>query len=242
MFLSPGFYSKLARGMQVLVTHKHCLRHLNLSFSQEGEDLVLHRHLNYKASGFYVDVGAHHPYRFSNTFKFYLKGWRGINIDPLPGSMALFNKKRPGDTNLEIGISGNDSEELTYYMFNEPTLNTFDGSLVKRAEEGNYQLVKTVGIKTYRLATVLDQHLQQGQAIDFLTIDVEGFDLNVLQSNNWNKYRPYLVVAESYGTNLEEDLTSPVSSFLGSNNYQLIAKTANSLIYKDQAAQTTKIL
>ncbi|RYG33949.1 MAG: FkbM family methyltransferase [Chitinophagaceae bacterium] len=234
MFFSRHLYGKFVRGKQVLLAHRKCLQHLNLSFSQEGEDLVLHRHFNYKPSGFYVDVGAHHPYRFSNTFKFYLKGWRGINIDPLPGSMKLFDEKRPKDINLEIGISENDGETLNYYMFDEPTLNTFDPSLVQRAEGENYRLEKTVTVKTVRLSSVLDQHLRQDQPIDFLTIDVEGFDLYVLRSNNWDKYRPAIVIAESYGTRLEDDLMSPVSKFLATKNYQLVSKTANSLFYKDQ--------
>ena len=77
---------------------------VNLSFSQEGEDLVLYRLLGHQTKGVYVDVGAHHPYRFSNTFKFYLLGWSGINIDPLPGSKQLLDEKRPRDINLEAGI------------------------------------------------------------------------------------------------------------------------------------------
>ena len=64
------------------------------SYSQEGEDLVLRKIFKKQDKGFYVDVGAHHPKRFSNTFLLYKKGWNGINIDATPGSMKLFNKFR----------------------------------------------------------------------------------------------------------------------------------------------------
>jgi hypothetical protein len=72
------------------------------SWSQEGEDLILARIFGDKPDGFYVDVGAHHPKRFSNTYYFYRRGWRGINIDAMPGSMLAFNRLRPSDINIEL--------------------------------------------------------------------------------------------------------------------------------------------
>ncbi len=72
-----------------------------LSYSQEGEDLILQRFFETKENGFYIDVGAHNPTRFSNTFIFYLKGWRGINIEPTPGSKTAFDSVRPKDLNIE---------------------------------------------------------------------------------------------------------------------------------------------
>ncbi|MFT7246563.1 MAG: hypothetical protein ACI82A_003940, partial [Candidatus Azotimanducaceae bacterium] len=72
----------------------------NRSWSQEGEDQILRRIFEQQSTGFYVDVGAHHPKRFSNTFLFYKLGWQGINIDAMPGSMALFNRERSRDLNL----------------------------------------------------------------------------------------------------------------------------------------------
>ena len=73
----------------------------NICYSQNGEDLILNRFLENKKNGFYIDIGAHHPIRFSNTYLFYKKGWRGINIDAMPGSMDLFNKIRSRDINIE---------------------------------------------------------------------------------------------------------------------------------------------
>src|SRR4051794_10306733 len=71
------------------------------SYSQEGEDMVLRRVFNNKRGGFFVDVGAHHPRMYSNTYYFYLRDWRGINIDAMPGGMAAFDRMRPGDINVE---------------------------------------------------------------------------------------------------------------------------------------------
>jgi hypothetical protein len=88
-------------------------------------------YFNRGKKGFYVDVGAHHPLRFSNTYLFYKKGWRGINIDATPGSMKLFNKIRPEDTNIESPVS-NTHRKMSYYIFDEPALNSFSSKLSKK--------------------------------------------------------------------------------------------------------------
>ncbi|MCP2732462.1 FkbM family methyltransferase, partial [Symplocastrum sp. BBK-W-15] len=126
-----NIYNRLKNGFQVaafpekfyLYPKEPYLYH-NLSYSQEGEDMIISRFFEGKKQGFYVDVGAHHPQRFSNTYRFYLQGWRGINIDAMPGSMEIFNKIRANDINLEISIS-DCNQILTYYEFNEPALNGF---------------------------------------------------------------------------------------------------------------------
>lgn len=75
------------------------------SYALQGEDLILREMLHSAQKGFYVDVGAHHPFRFSNTYYFYKRGWSGINIDAMPNSMALFKRFRPRDINIECGVS-----------------------------------------------------------------------------------------------------------------------------------------
>ena len=206
---------------------------VNLSFSQEGEDLVLNRLMQDKANGFFVDVGAHHPLRFSNTYKFYLQGWKGINIDPLPNSMQLFNKIRTRDINLEIAILENPSSDMTYYMFDEPALNTFDKELAtERNDKTPYHLVNQVIVPCYKLSDILEKHLPKGQFIDFLSIDVEGMDLEVLKSNDWAKFKPQYVVIESLFSQVKEDLNSKVNQFLMDRDYALVSKTASTLIYK----------
>lgn len=115
--LNQGFQAVL-KPSKLYVYPRFEYSHHNLSFSQEGEDMILRKLLDRKTTGFYIDVGAHHPQRFSNTYFFYLKGWSGINIDPIPGRMKLFNQLRNRDINLEIGISES-KKSLTYYIFNE---------------------------------------------------------------------------------------------------------------------------
>jgi len=201
------------------------------SYSQEGEDLILQRIFEYKNVGFYIDVGAYHPFRFSNTYLFYLKGWRGINIDPTPGSMKLFNKFRKRDINLEVGISEKEGV-LAYYIFNEPALNTFDENLAKKRDgEKGYYIIKELSIKVYPLSKILEEYLPEGQKIDFLTIDVEGKDFEVLKSNDWSRFRPKVVLVEILSSSIEEVFESPIYIFMKENGYSFFAKTFNTCFF-----------
>ena len=204
----------------------------NSSFAQEGEDKLLLRYIGKKEKGFYIDIGAHHPIRFSNTYLFYLKGWKGINIDAMPGSMRIFQDLRPNDINLEIPIS-NERELLKYHIFNETALNTFSEKEAEKMDgHGVYKIVKKVELETLPLSSVLDQYLPRNTAIDFLSIDVEGLDFQVLKSNNWEKYKPYFILIEELNHSVDEIMNNEIYNYLKELNYHFIAKTANTLFFK----------
>jgi len=204
----------------------------DLYCSQEGEDILLKRILKKNGKGFYVDIGALDPFRFSTTFHFYLQGWKGINIDPLPGTETLFNKIRTRDVNLEIAIS--DSEKtLNYYRFTEPAFNTFTETRVSDVLlKSQIKLIETLQIKTYRLETILDKYLPPNTVIDFLNIDVEGHEMYVLESNNWNKYNPRIILVEHLDMEFEEIFTNPLYLYLKEKNYKLLAKTKFTLFFE----------
>lgn len=209
------------------------------SYSQEGEDRVLSsllfkmyggKHIN---NGFYVDVGAHHPYRFSNTCLFYRQGWRGINIDAMPGSMSEFQKIRPRDINLECGV-GRKAETLKFFVFNEPALNTFDESLAKARCNGLWKIKATMDVPILPLSEILNKYLPHGQSIDFLSVDVEGFDLDVLQSNDWEKYRPLVVLVETFGLSIGDLKLDSLTEYLNSLGYIEYSKTVNTTFFVDE--------
>lgn len=211
-------------------------KYSRLSYAQEGEDLLLDRIFGTKKNGFYVDVGAHHPRKFSNTYIFYKKGWRGINIDVLPGSMDAFKKERPEDINLEIGISDTD-EELEYFMFNQPAINTFSHIEAERKLKfDRYHLVEKRTIRTKSLKDVLSSYLSNNQKIDFMSIDVEGLDLQVIRSNDWAKYRPSIILIEDLAHCELPDypIKSKLYEELVNNDYELFAKTYNTLFFKSK--------
>lgn len=204
-----------------------------LSYSQEGEDKILERYFQEKDKGFYIDVGAHHPIRFSNTYKFYLKGWRGINIDAMPGSMKLFDKIRPYDINIEAAIS--DKEEiLTYYAFNESALNGFS-SEIANLRDGNdgYKIVFKKPIRAQKLSSILEKKLPEQEKIDFLSIDVEGLDLEVLKSNDWERYRPKILLVEVLDFDPSNMEANKTISYLDKVGYRFLAKTNNTVFFID---------
>ncbi len=219
------------------INQAYLLPHKNFSYSQEGEDIVLKRFFDKQESGFYVDVGAHHPIRFSNTYLFYKKGWHGINIDAMPGSMRAFKRWRKRDINLETPVALTNGE-LTCYSFNEPALNTFSKELAGQMESlPDYHLIKTEKLVTMPLSTILDTHLPSGQNIDFMSIDVEGLDLDVLKSNNWNKYRPRFLLVEQLEFSINNLSKDETYNFVTGLNYDLVARTYNTSFFIDNTTR-----
>lgn len=237
-FIRKILNSILPKSFDSLRSQISYLRYRKISFAQEGEDLILERAIGSKNQGFYVDVGAHHPIRFSNTYSFYKKGWRGINIDPMPKSMKLFNLFRGRDINLEIGVSATESI-IDYYVFNEPALNGFSKELSEQRESKKYYVKQIIPIKTYPLKSILELNLPAGQKIDFLSIDVEGLDLEVLKSNDWQKYRPTFVLVEVLGRNLVSVIDNEVTKYLEGIGYRLESKLFNTCFFKDITSESS---
>lgn len=201
------------------------------SFSQEGEDILIEGLFSDLAQGCYVDVGCHHPYRFSNTYRLYRKGWSGLCIDPLPGTCEAFTRSRPRDTVVEVGVSL-EPGELEYFMFNEPALNTFDEELAQeQAQRDGYHVERRILCVTRPLRQLLSES-GLGR-VDFLTIDVEGMDLEVLQSNDWQRWRPRVVLVECLAASLDEIGRDPVYRFMRGIGYSAMHKPGRSIIYVD---------
>jgi FkbM family methyltransferase len=226
----PGPVRRAMRRVQGLVSDTYAVR----SYSQEGEDMILRRIFERRAGGFYVDIGAHHPRRFSNTFFFYKRGWRGINVDATPGSMTAFRRQRPRDVNVEAAVS-RDGRELTLKVYDEPALNTLNegggGADVQVAE--GYQVVAERRLATTRLADILRQHLPPGQAITFMSVDVEGMDLEVLEGNDWGRFRPEVVLVECVGRGITDVAENATARFLQGQGYEPIAKTMYTFFFRD---------
>lgn len=224
--------SKIKRVLRSILESLYFIEKQTVCFSQEGEDLILEEFFHETTKGFYVDIGAYHPTRFSNTYLFYSKGWTGINIDARPGSMKSFNKKRPNDINLEVAI-GSEQKMLTYYMFDEPGLNGFSKEISEDRDKNTpYKMIKSLDVQLERLETVLDKYMPIETKINFMSIDVEGLDLDVLKSNNWIKYIPKMILIETSVVSNGLAIGSPIDIFLNEKGYELIAKTYRTSFYK----------
>ena len=203
------------------------------SYSQEGEDMILRRIFDKVKTGFYIDVGAYHPKKYSNTYYFYKLGWRGINIDAMPESMEKFKNIRPRDINIEVPISSK-KQILTYYAFNEPALNSFNKEIsYERNGKDGYKIIFEKDIETATLSEVIEKNIPSNiKEISFLSIDVETLDFDVLQSNNWEKYRPLVVLIEDIFFDINNLASSNIYNYLKERGYDFFAKTVNTHFFK----------
>jgi FkbM family methyltransferase len=196
----------------------------NISFSKSGDDLQIMKLINQSTPGTYVDIGCWHPIKASNSYFFSLRKWKGICIDPNPELEKLYNKFRPNDVFINCAVGETDAD-LNYYMLsdNNSSMNTLNLDFLKK-HDLEKDIKKTITIPTFSLKDILDKNISENERIDFFDVDVEGFDLEVLQSNDWNKYRPKVVVTET-DIALKKDVVSEITSYLESVNYRLVGKT-----------------
>jgi FkbM family methyltransferase len=200
----------------------------NFVAPQEGENIILERIFAKKSKGFYIDVGAHHPVRFSNTLNLYQRGWTGINIEPNQEPIKIFRKLRSRDLNLNIAVSTK-KNTCNYYKFKDPALNTTDINIYRMRKRQGYRCTETSIVQTQTLNEILLQNCKK--KIDLLKIDVEGNELDVLKSNNWDKFTPNVIICELINVNLEKLSKNKVYKFLKSKNYLLYCKLLQNAIF-----------
>lgn len=202
-----------------------------IAYSQEGEAAILDRLFDYRSTGFYVDVGACHPKRFSNTYACYRRGWRGVNIEPTPGAQALFERWRPRDIFQPCAIA-RQAGQRRFFLFEEPALNTFDEALAEEYGRSGYRLSGTRDVEVRPLASVL-AGCGIDVPIDFMSVDVEESEMEVLDSNDWERFRPRILLMEILGFDLQAPGSHPVHDRVQALGYRMIAKTFNTVIYRD---------
>ena len=204
-------------------------------YSQDGEDVILRSFYEYqKDKGFYIDIGAYHPFGLSNTQLFYEIGWRGINIDARPDSMKLFRKVRKRDVNLEMGVSDKEGE-LEYFSFECANINSFDKRTSEEWINNGYKLKEIQKIKVFPINSILEKYVPEGQKISFISMDVEGFEERIIKSLDFKKFAPeYFLIEElDYVENdFMEYRTSLIYNLLKDKGYIVIAKTKRTVIFK----------
>jgi FkbM family methyltransferase len=204
--------------------------HSRFYFSQEGEDILLARLFADQATGYYVDIGSHHPRRFSNSYWAYQRGWRGINIDAAPGSSIAFNRVRPRDTNIEACIAETDGR-VEFFLFRETALNTSGWARKDAMELATGSKGRRVLVSAKRLEDLLYNHMPEGDSvIDFMSIDVEGSEMAVLRSNDWVRYRPRVIVIEVLGKVLDNVDESVEVRFLREHGYVPVSMLYHSVV------------
>jgi FkbM family methyltransferase len=200
-----------------------------VSYSQTGEDIIVDFIIGAKKikEFTYLDIGANHPVKFNNTYKFYEAGYKGVCIEPDPYVYAILSKKRPRDICLNIGIAGYETVEAELYIMNYPGLNTFskeEAAAHEKYGHGKIREIMNVPLKT--IEQVIDENFS-GKSPVFISLDAEGLDEAILKSFPFHKYRPAIFCIETvhYTEDASSEKRMEIFSLLQANGYKAFADT-----------------
>jgi FkbM family methyltransferase len=182
------------------------------TFSQHGEDLLVEQLLGRRRGGFYIDIGASHPFRISNTYLLYRRGWSGISVEPIPSLGRLHRRWRPRDTLVPAAI-GPEAGKLTFFEMLPSVLSTLDPTTAERyTAEGKARILKTYSIRVITPMQFFREHVAE-RTIDFLSMDIEGLDLRTLHTIDLMVVRPRLLCVELNDASETEALVSHLNTF-----------------------------
>ena len=198
------------------------------SYSQDYEDLFLKNYFNTRGKGFYIDLGSHHPKRFSNTYLLYKKGWNGINIDASKLSITLFNFLRPRDKNF-CAVIYTSNDPVIFYEFNESALNgILSFQRVSKLVDIGFEVKRQKVIKPVTIQNIIEKFNLFEKQIDLLKIDLEGLDFEILKNLTLSKLDIELLMIEK--SSKEENIE--ILKFLELNSYKIIHESNRNFIFK----------
>ncbi len=199
-------------------------KHGHFSFSQCGEDLTcanLLQSLEHKGNVSYIDIGCFHPIKFSNTYYFYCRGGSGLVVDFNKSYQEDYQRIRPLDKFICAVVSNGESP-VHVREHSRPN----DRILEDTTQDS------TRVVNTRTLENIISENWPAGKEIGFLDIDCEGHDLSVLASNNWEKYRPWVVCVEDFGASLTGK--TPIYDFMTANGYLQVSNVRMASFYVDR--------
>ena len=202
---------KFSRALKLFTRHGS----LRVRFSQYGEDTIIRKHFN-KSEGFYIDVGAHHPFRQSNTASLWLQGWQGVNVDANSESVEVFKKVRPNDSNVWSAIVSEDFAENNRFVdfYTSKSIDLCATASAELAADRGASLVKPVPCTSLdKIITLMRLRRAQDR---FSNIDIEGLDEVAIESiAKWGSF-PTMIAIETY--------VETISDVLGTSTYKLLLK------------------
>ena len=198
------------------------------SFSQHGEDTYVLRHLG--PTGTYVDVGANDPHRLSNTYALYRSGWRGVTVDPIRSLVSRHKQLRPQDIQVLAGVGARGGGVSKFHELDPHVLSTFDqGTAEAYIAAGIARRLCTYDVPILTLSSIIDgANIKQ---VDLLTVDVEGYEYQVLAGLDFSRHRPRIMIIEALspvGYSAEAD---SVRALLKSNDYHLVDTLGANAVY-----------
>lgn len=213
------------------------------SYSQCGEDLVIDFLL--WALGVhlpsYLDIGANHPRYLSNTYYFYRKGARGVLVEPNPQLADLIRRVRPRDVCANVAVGAASKPPLDFYILNPAGLSTFDGDDARKHEADKVaKIERVIPTPVVAINDLIAQHCPK--APDFLSLDVEGMDIEILTAIDFAKWRPKVLCLETltFESNGRGQKIQPILDLMRERNYIVYADTYLNTIFVDQQTWETR--
>ena len=205
----------------------------NSHYAEFAEDVMVNRILKKIKKGFYVDIGAYHPYKGSLTYNLYNRKWNGMNLDISKSSIDLFNIARPSDININCAVSEFNGE--TFYYENSPI--NQQNSLIPQDENQ-----KKIKIQSYKLSEILK--MQNINSVDYINIDTEGNELEVLMGIDFSKINPTLFTIEDNSFDLNNEIKKKKIIYLKEKNYELINIIGVTMFFvkKDSVSEISDII
>ena len=199
-------------------------------YSKNQEDKYLKKIFKKKNKGTYIDIGAYHPYRFSNTYLLHKKGWNGINVDINKKSIDLFNIARPNDINLNIAIGDKNKIQTFYYKKKNHPMNTLNKKFVKKFWNNKDHIKKNkIMTRTFNYLT------KKIKKVDMLDIDVEGTEYNVIKKINFKKISFKIILIEHSLFDITTiKNTKKIKHLLLKENYKYVKNFGETSVYKNK--------
>lgn len=201
---------------------------VKISYAQNREDIILEALVGDRRAGFYVDIGANDPHKDSVTKRFYLKGWHGLNIEPNKLLWERLEFDRPRDVNLQIGAGDQNGKKIYREYPGGNGLSTFSEDMKLENEQAYTGDYNDYEVEVKKLTTVFSE--QHVESIDFMKIDVEGYEWEVIKGNDWDIYRPSVLCIEAnHTTRLQK-----WHSFFDENEYEFVFFDGINEYYRDK--------
>lgn len=230
IFFKTKITYKIYLYYNLYIRHKCYINRKN--YSQWGEDKFINDFFIKKNNGVYLDIGCFHPVMYSNTCLLHKRGWSGINIDINPTSIDLFNIVRPKDFNLCTTIDKDDKEFNIYYDDPFSPLNTLDREFYKKIKKKSNRIFKDITIKSKTIDRIINDS-KINSKIDFINIDVEGRDYEILKNIKIDKLKPSLVSIETHNVDGTESTNyNKIKNFLENNKFITYKRIGPSTLYK----------
>jgi FkbM family methyltransferase len=215
-FKQFSFFFAIRLSIIKIVNHL-LMKNTKQFYSQTGEDINMAFYLD-KPNGFFVDIGCNQPVEFSNTFDLYKRGWTGLNVDANPDLIKKYTI-RPNDISVCEAVS-DEPKEMIFHEFDQPGVSTLDESVLEEWKK-NWKYKGSRKVITKTLTQIFKEHSIKNQ-IDFMSVDVEGYDFQALITLDFKQYQPKYILVEMHKIDFNNYKSDKIVDFLDKNGYDLI--------------------